>query len=81
MSRELVVHSLARTVNSSFGDEEGPVFCDGEGGGEIAGVEGLVKSVGGISIEVDEAIVVGVDELGDLIAAEGEDAIARCDFD
>ena len=70
-----------RFEDAAFGNQEGPVGPDSEGGGVVAGVECLKVGVGGITEFIDEAVAVDIDELGDLVASEGEEAIFGIHFD
>ena len=81
MGGEFVVQFRLGIVNAAFGDVEGAVVSKGERGGVVAGVESLMEGVGSVPVNIDKAVTVGVDQFGDLITAEGEDAIIGRDFE
>ena len=66
--------------DAAFGNQERAVGPYCEGGGIVAGVEGLKKGVGGIVESVDMAVVIAIDEFGDAVASESEEPILMVDF-
>ena len=68
-------------MNATLGDEEGSVRLDRQGGGVVAGLKRLLKGVGGVVIGVDDGVSILIDELGDLVATQDEDAIVGGGFE